>query len=477
MAESLEGYQEIPEADRKKAKVFFDKGSAVAGTGQYEFAIEMYLSGLKFDPDAVEAHQSLRDISLKRKASGGKSIGFLEAMKLKRGTKDDKVNLLNNEKLLAFDPGNTDHMVGVLQSAKSAGYFDTVMWIGPILQKANADTAKPEVSKFIILRDAYKTLKNWKLATEACHYAAMLRPDDMDLQNELKNLGAMHTMDKGNYGTARSFRESIKDMTGQSKLMIEDKDVRTMDQLSSLIASAETEWKAEPNDPGKLMKYVDVLMKTEELEYENKAIDLLEEAYNRTKQFRFRQNVGKIRMAQMNRQERSLRQAVQANKDDVQARQDYAQYVQEKLQEELMEYQLWVENYPTEPSYRYNVATRLYLLKKYDQAIPVLQQVRQDPKYRTEASIYLARAFLEAGYADEAVDTLAVVVNEYVHKGNATSIEMTYWYARALEQKGEADAAIKQLSQVAQWSFNYKDTQERIKRLRDLRDGKGPSAA
>jgi tetratricopeptide (TPR) repeat protein len=472
VSESLEGYKEIPEADRKKAKVFFDKGIAVAGTGQYDFAIEMFLSGLLLDPDAVEAHQTLRDISLKRKASGGKSIGFMEGMKLKRGTKDDKQNLINNEKLLASDPGNTDYMVGVLQSAKSGGYFDTVMWIGPILQKANADSGKPEASKFIILKDAYKKLRNWKLATDACHYAAMLRPDDMDLQKELKDLGAMHTMDKGNYGTARSFRDSVKDMTSQSKLMIEDKDVRTMDQLSSLIAATESEWKAEPHDPGKLMKYVETLMKTEQLEYENRAIDLLQEAYDRTKQFRFRQNIGRIRMAQMTRQERSLRQAVQANKDDVEARQTYAQFAQEKVQEELAEYQLWVENYPTEPNYRYQVGTRLYQLKKFNEAIPVLQNVRQDPKYRTDASIVLARAFLEAGFADEAVDTLAVVVNEYVHKGDKKSIDMTYWYARALEQRGDSDAAIKQLSQVAQWSFNHLDVQERIKKLRDRRDGK-----
>ena len=476
MPEKPEGYQEIPEADRKKAKVFFDKGNAVAATGQYDFAIEMFLSGLKLDPDAVEAHQILRDISLKRKASGGKSAGFMEAMKLKRPTKDDKQNLLNNEKLLAMDPGNTDHMVGVMQNALRGGFWDTVMWMGPILQKANADSGKPEVNKFIILKDAYKGLKNYKLATEACHYAAMLRPDDMDLQNELKNLGAMHTMDKGNYGTARSFRESVKDSEGQSKLMLEDKDVRTMDQLSILIADAEAQWKAEPHDPGKLMKYVETLMKTEQIEYENKAIDLLQEAYDRTKQFRFRQNIGRIQMAQMNRQERSLRQAVQANKDDQQARQDYAQYVQEKLQEELTEYQLWVENYPTDPSFRYQVAIRLYQLKKYDEAIPVLQNVRQDPKYRTDASVMLARAFLEAGYADEAVDTLAVVVNEYVHKGNEKSIDMTYWYARALEQKGDTDAAIKQYSQVAQWSFNFKDTQERIKRLREARDNPPASA-
>ena len=207
MAERLAGYTDIPEEDRKKAKVFFDYGDSAANTGNFDYAIEMYMNGLAIDPDSVEAHQNLWDIALKRKASGGKGVGFMESMKLKRPTKDDKQNMLNSEKLLAMDPGNTDAMVGVLQNALRGGFYDTVMWMGPILQKANADSAKPDVNKFVILRDAYKGLKQWKLATDACHYAAMLRPDDMDLQNELKNLGAMDTMAAGNYGTSKSFRD------------------------------------------------------------------------------------------------------------------------------------------------------------------------------------------------------------------------------------------------------------------------------
>jgi tetratricopeptide (TPR) repeat protein len=467
VAELPPGYAEISPEDRKKAKVFFDRGNTVAGTGNYDYAIEMYISGLAIDPDAVEAHQTLRDISLKRKASGGKSIGMFEAMKLKRPTKDDKQNLLNNEKLLASDPGNTDHMVGVLQNALRGGFYDTVMWLGPILQQANADSGKPEVNKFIILRDAYKALKQWKKASDACHYAAMLRPDDMDLQKELKDLGAMDTMDQGKYGTSSSFRESIKDMDGQSKLMVQDKDVRTMDQMSRLILDAENQYKADAQDPGKIMKYVEILAKTELPEHENKAIDLLQDTFDRTKQFRFRMAIGKIRIAQLGRMERTLRQAVQADPNNAEAKQDYAQFRQEKINEELKEYELAAENYPTEANLRYQVAVRLCLLGKYNEAIPILQQVRQDPKLRTDASVALGRAFLDAGFADEAVDTLGVVISDYVNKGDKRSIEMTYLYGRALEQKGDREAAIKAYSQVTQWDFNFLDTQARLKKMRE----------
>jgi hypothetical protein len=43
---------------------------------------------------------------------------------------------------------------------------------------------------------------------------------------------------------------------------------------------------------------------------------------------------------------------------------------------------------------------------------------------------------------------------------------MHYWYARGLEQKGDIQSALRNYSQVAQWDFNYRDVQTRIKQLR-----------
>ena len=79
----------------------------------------------------------------------------------------------------------------------------------------------------------------------------------------------------------------------------------------------------------------------------------------------------------------------------------------------------------------------------------------------------LGRAFLEAGFADESVDTFKGVIDDYQLKGDDKSIEMTYWYGRSLEEKGDKPAAAKAYSQVAQWNFNYRDTQVRIKKMRE----------
>ena len=466
MSAAPQGYRDIPDADRRKAKQFFDRGSAVAGTGQFDYAIEMYLQGLNFDPEAVDAHQTLRDISLKRKASGGKALGMFEAMKLKGGRGDDKQKMLNAEKLLAYDPGNTDHMLAMMDAAAKYGYYDTVMWIGPILLKANID-GKKELSKFQSMKEIYIKLHQWQRATEAAQYALQLKPEDMDLQREVKDLGAQETMRAGNYAGGGSFRDSVRDMEGQQKLMRQDTDVRTEDQMSGLIREAEAELAAEPNEPGKLMKLVDLLAKTEDPERENRAIDLLEEAHQRTKQFRFRQRQGEIRMRQLSRMERSLRERVQKNPSDKEMIAEYKQFVREKTQEELNEFTLAADAYPTQLEFQFQMARRMFELGNFGEAIPVFQKARQDPKFRVDATIALGRAFLEAGFADEAVDTFKAAIDDYQLKGDEKSIEMTYWYARALEEKGEKAIAAKAYSQVAQWNFNYRDTQVRIKKMRE----------
>lgn len=467
VAQIPQGYHDIPDEDRKKAQVFYDRAKTVADTGNYEYAIEMYLQGLSLDPEAVEAHQAMRDISLKRKASGGKALGMFERMKLKPG-KDEKQNLLNAEKLLAYDPGNTDHMLTLIQGAHQGGFYDTVLWIGPILQKANADSTKPppDYNKFIALRDIYIDIKQWKRATEACQYAVMLRPDDMDLHQIMKNLGAQDTMDSGKYGQSGSFRDSVRNAGLQDQLLEQGKDVRSVDSMRRSVLDAEKELQAEPEEPGKLMKLVDALVRLETSADDARAIELLEVFYQRTRQFRFRHTIGRIRLADLARQDRALRATVQAAPNDETLKKEYRDFLRGRFEQELAEYTLWAENYPTDMGIRFEMARRLFMLEKYGESIPIFQQARHDPKHRVNAGILLGRAFLEAGFVDEAADTLKGCMDEYQIRGDDKAKDMVYWYARALEQKGDPQTALRSYSQVAQWDFNYRDVQNRIKKLR-----------
>jgi tetratricopeptide (TPR) repeat protein len=487
-AAAAAAYQAVSDEEQRKATAFFQKARTVGATGNFDFAIEMYYQGLLIDPENIEAHAELREIAMKRKASGGKAMGFFDARKHSTNNKDDKLNLVNAEKLLAYDPGSTDHMQALLQNAHKAGFYDTVMWIGPIFQKANADSKKPEFNKFIVLKDVYKSMamdnatpprlrsELLKRATNACHYAAKMKPEEMDLQTELKNLGALHTQVEGKYDqTDGSFRKSIKDVEAQEKLQAQDKGVQSMGVMGKLIKAAEAEYKADPNEPGKLLKLVDTLEKTEDPEYEGKAIELLTEWFNKTKQFRFRKRIGEINMRQWRRMEQGQKEYVEQNPQDAQAKTDYEAFKKDWYEFELSEYRLWAENYPTDSSFKFQAAIRMFELKQYNDAIPLFQQSEADAKYRTRARLYLGRSFFELQFLDEAVDTLDGLIRDYPTKGDDASKEMHYWAARAHEDRGDVEAAIKWYSAIVRMEFNFKDVQARIRKLRAL--GGGNAAA
>jgi tetratricopeptide (TPR) repeat protein len=176
--------------------------------------------------------------------------------------------------------------------------------------------------------------------------------------------------------------------------------------------------------------------------------------------------MGQVKLHQIARMERAKREELHKDSSNAELRKELADLQRFRAEEELKEFQLWSENYPTDTKIKFDVASRMFLLGQFSDAIPAFQQVRQDPKYRTDAAIALGRSFLEAGYVDEAADTLRTVIDDYVNKGDLKSKEMYYWWARAVEQQGDRPVALKAYSQVAQWDFNYRDVQTRIKNLR-----------
>jgi tetratricopeptide (TPR) repeat protein len=463
VAEIPEGYKIVSEEDRKKAQRFFENAKTRAETNQLEYAIEMYLEGLKFDPEAIEAHQAIRELAVLRKLRGGKPLGMFQKPK---SSKDDLQNMLNAEKVLAYDPGSVENMEQLMVAARKAGCYDTVLWIGAYIMRANNEAKQPSFARYIRLKDNYKAIGRFKEAVDAMAYAVNMKKSDMDLAHEMKNLAAEMTISKGGYSSGGAFRDSVRDMDAQKKLLELDTDVRTEDSLARAVQEAKQDYEQDTADVGKFSRYIEALRKTEQLPYENQAIELLEQKYRETKQYRFKQSINQITLTQLGRQERSYREEVQRSPNDPEVKKEYNNFRREKTEQELRIFTETVENYPTDTVARFEMGKRLFMLERYDEAIPVFQQSRMDPKFKVQASILLGRAFLQAQFVDEAVDTLQEAIQGYQVRGDERAIEMHYYYANALEKKGDIPAAIKTYSQVAQWNFNYRDVQQRIKRLR-----------
>ena len=119
------------------AESYFQRARAMSAEGHFEYAIDLFLDGLKEDPGNIEAHQALRDAALRRKAAGGKDLVMLQKVKLRKPGADPVEDLLNTEKLLAYDPQNLDWMAAAIRHADAAGLMATKQWFFEIWSEAS----------------------------------------------------------------------------------------------------------------------------------------------------------------------------------------------------------------------------------------------------------------------------------------------------------------------------------------------------
>ena len=120
-----------------KAKLFFDKADEAAANGNFDYAIGLYLDGLRCDPDALQdGHLRLRELALNRQAKGGKKPSIMERMKYSRG-KTPLEQMLNAEYLMAKDPEHLPYIETMLKAAVAGDYKQTTKWIADLLFAAN----------------------------------------------------------------------------------------------------------------------------------------------------------------------------------------------------------------------------------------------------------------------------------------------------------------------------------------------------
>lgn len=439
-----------------KGKAFFERGDQVAETGNWDFAIEMYLEGIAREPDNVEqGHHPLRDVSLKRKAQGGKGPGMMEKMKRSRG-KTPEESLINAEHLLAKEPGSIQYMVQLHAAARQQELAETLKWICGIMLETQRVVDKPSLRVLKLLTETYHDLEEYVLAIRACEMAINLAPSDGALHAALKDLAAKHTIQAGKYDQEGEFTKGVKNLEDQQRLIQKDAMVKDASFLKEEAEKAVVAYEAEPTVTGKIMGAARALMQLEDEAYDNQAIDILAKAHRDTGAYQFKMQIGEIKIAQQTRRYRKLK--------DAGNEQGAAEQLQERLVFELAEYTERAENYPTNLVMKFELGRRQFLAGNYDDAIGSFQQAQRDPKRHLQALNYLGQTFAKKGWHREAADTYRKALKGDLTEERAKGIH--YSYGDVLEKMGDLAAAQDEFSTVAQADFNYKDVRDRLEAVR-----------
>lgn len=495
--ESSKNFRPSPE----KAARFFAHAKTVHETTNYEYAMRLWLDGLRHDPTNQDGVQNFF-----------KSAGAFLATPKAKPSKETSALFKGRDPLekylrglldWALNPENPGEAVGAAEAAAKF-HSDTVdlgeitHWMAERALGAIQRDKKPRKDLAVRLMDACKKVGAYDLAVKAGDYAVRLDASDGDLATQVRNLSAQATMSKGGFEQGGDFRKNIRDAEGQRKLEEEQRIVKTEDVKERVLRTSEEEYRLRPTDVPTINKYARALREMGGDDNEKKAINLYTKAFESTKQFRFREEAGDLTLRRAARALQQYRDKAEAASSDPVAVGN-AKKAEIKYREmEIEEFRLRVEQYPTDLTKKFDLGSRLFEMAKlkqgagdatggglFEQVIPLLQEAKSDPRARSQASNYLGQSFMSIGWNDEAIDTFRAAIAGHEDPQNERGMELRYGLMLALKAKAFAESgagalsaceeAEKLASAIAIQQFNYRDIREQReslkKRLEELRRG------
>ena len=460
--------------DKSKGRKWFTRARELGEKRQFDYAVEYYVNGLEFWPDAVEeACKPLHGCAVARRQTGGKKPGFKDTLRRSMNDKNVKQAFLNSLWLFSRDPDSLNYLEGIVKNANRLRAEDVVKWVGGVYLRALSGSPKPAVKQFQSLTLWMEELGDraaargeetfgveaYQLGVETLNAWSRRFPKDDAAEKLLRGVSTKLTILKGRYQDGDSFRESIVDAEQQKEIHDRDRSIQADDRVVELIARAEADYKQNPNTPGKFKAFVDQLCRRENMEDETRAIGLLLEEYQEADDYRWKQLADDILMKQLGRK---LREAIKTEEDAAIKERQVAQ-----LRFELSVFKERITKYPTDPRLKFEYAVRNFRAGRFDDAIPLFQGARSDAKNRVACGMYLGRCFFRKNYHSQAISTLQEAISQYEVNDNELAKTMQYWLGRAQEEARETEPARKTYGILLQLDYNYKDVRARLDGLGD----------
>ncbi|MEM1331682.1 MAG: hypothetical protein AAGG07_14105 [Planctomycetota bacterium] len=468
------------EPDPGKASKFFEHARTTQDTGNFDYAMQLWLRGLSFSPHDMNALEAFCSAALSFTAQNGKKGPSKETVKSASAAKGPVAKYLSALLTWALKPADTSNAVKAAESAASAELPEPAYWLGERALHALQADAKPKKDAAVKLMRAMQNLGAFDLATKAGEAAVRLDPGDGKLAQDVRNMSAEATLSQGGFEDRGQggFRKNIRNADKQRELADEDSISKSADTVERLVERAKADLESRPDDIPAAKTYIKRLLERGTPDDEKLAYNVAMKAYKKHSQFSFRQQAGDIQMRVARRQLVNIRNKAQAG--DEKAKATLPQAEDKFRQLEMQEFAARVEAFPTDAGPKYELGRRHFEAGDYQKAIPLLQKSQSDGKYKARSLAMLGESFGKIGMIDPAIDTLRQALSTHSDDRDETGLKLRYALMDALSQKAEAESdaeaaaeAEKFASGIAMQQFDYQDIQARydaakqlVKRLR-----------
>jgi len=461
----------------QKAEKFFQHARTMYESSNYEYAVQLWLNGLRWDPNSrIGIEGFFSSMARFTDDAAGKKTLSKDTIKNVSGKSDVDKYVMS---LLDWGLRPTDSFLAVRAAESSAklGLQEPTLWITE--RAFGLALRDKKIRKDLLLRcsECFAKANVFEKALIAAEQALKADPTDGELAAKIRSLAAQATMTKGGYertGQEGGFRANIRDADKQRQLEEEERIVKTDETVDRLILHAAEEVAKRPGDLPTIERYGKLLMERARPSDEERAYQLYMQTYTDTRQFRFRELAGEIRIRQSRRKVSELRIMLEKSPDGEMIQRMFSQAEQEHNRLELGEYKLRVDNYPSDLARRFELGKRYFAVGQYHEAIEQFQESQQEPRNRAASMMMLGQSFQKIAWNEEAIDTFrhAADLKDLLPD---TYMEIRYFLMTALQAKADterdipsAEEADRLASSIARQQMSYKDIRVRREAIKNL---------
>ncbi|MBL9085215.1 MAG: tetratricopeptide repeat protein [Planctomycetales bacterium] len=461
------GRQPLAPAVRARLQKLFEHGTKTAGTGNFDYAHEMYTQCVVGDPSNPIYVKALL-ANLSKKYGNSKKGSKLAGLKLVGA----KASIMKSSKMKKWDdllktgldalkenPWDAGILTELARSCE-AQEFDEAE-IEYLRQAVDADDQDPEANR--LLGRAYDRVGDYPEAIKAFSRVVKALPKDEEGIKALSHLAVKKTIVKGGYEGATSSKDVRQNKFGQAA----EDDATALSPEEKLMRAIEKD----PADPNAYIELNDMYLKDE---HYDKSVAIMTKALDATGggniMIRERLEDAQLRLA---RQHTQISEEKAKRERTPEAVELYNKMRVELNNKEIEIYGKRCDRYPTNLGFKYELALRLQKSGKYPDAIKLFQEARADSKRRGQVYLALGNCFSAIKQYRLALQNFEAAVND-ISERDADNFKMAiYNSARIAEHLKEWETAEKHYNHLASFDFGYKDVAERLDKIGRIRENGG----
>jgi tetratricopeptide (TPR) repeat protein len=437
------------------------KGQSAVQLKNFDYAINLLLPVVKECPQFLDGRRLLRMAEAERVRGqkkglfgGGLSLGGLKFSGSSKKEPWDAVYELE-ETVFQKDPFNPSANQQLFDQAIRLADNDLAAFALETIRQGHPGNTR----NMHALAQHYMSYDQPEKASDV--YRAILKVDatDMDAIKGEKDSAAKTSMLRQWSG---GFDNSKKDKAQANRDELLNKQGMSREQMEQVLAEYFHDYEQDQNNVNTVKRIADMY---DRLDDQESSISYYDWALQLTPgDVALQARAEQVRSKLAEKQIHAMEAEIEANPDapDIEEkRESIRQIKRDRASTLLADAKSRVERNPTDKNYRFDLATVLFSVEQYREAIPELQQAKSNPHIRNKALLMLGRCFAALNMNDLAINAMQEAVKEILAFNNEKK-ELLYELGLVYEKVNKHEDYLNCMKEIYNNDYGYRDVAKRV---------------